>query len=119
MNKTIVLITVVLLIASTTAFGGSYGGGTQTQIAFTGVAQGSVAWGSGASFSQYAGGSTYANQQMYTQQGALSQTTKPSVFGGGSGTTGWYGVVASGWAGLSGSYQTQSLPQSKGYGGRW
>lgn len=128
MSKRLLFVTAVLLIVSTTVFGGQRGGnrggygdsgGTQTQIAVVGIAQGSVAWGSGASYSQFAGGNAYATQSMYTRQGAMTQTTNPSLFGGGTGYTGWYGAVAGGWAGLSATYQNQSLPNTQGFGGRW
>ncbi|HPC95481.1 MAG TPA: hypothetical protein PLU87_11090 [Sedimentisphaerales bacterium] len=114
--KKILFIAVVLLLMSAISFGsenshyGKSSGGTQTQIAFTGVVQSTSAYGSGASFGQFASGSAYANQQMYSPKGAMSQTANPSVKGGSVGTTGWWGAVCSWWGGLSLTYQTQSLP---------
>ncbi len=113
--KKILFIAVVLLLVSTISFGqssycGWSRGGTQTQIASTSVSQSSIASGSCTSFSQCASGSAYATQQMYTPRGAMSQTANPTVQGGGSGTTGWFGgFVASCWQGLSSIWQSQSL----------
>lgn len=113
--KKILFIAVVLLLVSTISFGqdsyyGRSRGGTQTQIASTSVSQSSSACGSCTSFSQYGAGSAYATQQMYTRQGAMSQAANPTVQGGGSGTTGWFGgFVASFWSGLSSIWQGQSL----------
>jgi hypothetical protein len=128
MSKRMLFVAVVLLIVSTTAFSGqpnnhgSYGnsGGTQTQIAVVGIAQGSVAIGSGAGYSQFAGGGVNASQSMHSPLGSMRQSTNPTLFGGGTGYTGWFGAVGGGWIGLSGSYQTQSLPSPSfgpGFGG--